>query len=821
MTQTLRHAARALAARPGFAILAVLSLAVGIGASTAMFGVLDAVLLKPLPYTNAERLTVICSDMRARHVRNFPFSPPDFDDLRKGTTAFQDMGAVFTFRQPVAMPGVNPEVVLAAGVTTNFLRLLGAHIELGRDFEENDATPEPPPPDAQPGAAPPVPKLPAIAILSQDFWRRRYGADRTVIGRTIDFGPGRAEVVGILGPMPLLFAPDKQILRDPDVWIAARIDYRTAARNNVFLTPVGRLKKGVSFAAAQGQVDTVAADERRHFPIARSAGLYFRVEPMQEDLVRDARPVLIAIMGAVTFLFLIACANVANLLLVRASVRERELAVRAALGGTRWHLIRQLLLESLALSAVGAAFGIGIARLSTELLIAIGPEDLRLDSVAINGSVLAFTILSALLAVIIFGLFPAIRASRPDLVDALRAGGRNSGLAAATLLRKGVVVAEVALSFVLLVGSGLMVRSLVALERTEPGFDPHNLLTFVVSNARGTPGQLAVLMTQLRARFKTAPGVLAVTASSSMPLDGTVNPVRWGTPEAAGDPGRFQAANFQIVLPGYFEAMRTRLLAGRTYSDADNRPDAGYIIVDDLLARKAFPHESAIGKRILVRFRTPEAESLQIIGVVAHQRDTSLAQEGREEVFVPDAYAGFGAVNRWAVRTSGDPGRITSAIRAQATQIDPKLLITEVAPMDTFVAQSQAQTRFALTTIGIFAIVAALLAIIGLYGVLAATVQQRTAEIGLRMALGAQPAGIFKLIVGQGLRLCALGVVAGILSALALTRVLVSLLVGVKPDDPITFVAIAAVFFCVAMFACWLPAQRAAALEPTLALRRE
>jgi predicted permease len=581
------------------------------------------------------------------------------------------------------------------------------------------------------------------------------------------------------------------------------------------------LKKGVTFATAQGEVDAVAADLRRRFPINRTAGQYFRVEPMHEDLVRDARPILIAIMGAVTFLFLIACANVANLLLVRASTRERELAVCAALGGTRWDLIRQMLTESVLLAAAGALLGVAIALLGIKMLIAIGPGDLpRMDSISINVSVLGFTIGSSLLAAVVFGVFPALRASRPNLIDTLRASGRMSGLAAATVLRKGVVIAEVALSFVLLVGSGLMVRSLIALERTDPGFDAHNVLTFVVSNGRGEPGQLAVLMRQLREQFLAVPGVLAVTASSSLPLDGTASPVRWGTEAAAGDPGRFQAANFQVVLPGYFAALKTRLIAGRAYTEDDNRPDRGFIIVDDLLARKAFPHESAIGKRILVRFRTPEAEWLQIVGVVVHQRDTTLAREGREEVFVPDGYVGFGGVNRWAVRTSRDPLRLVSAIRAKAAEIDPRLLITEVQPMEAFVNQSQAQTRFALTTIGIFAIVAAILAVIGVYGVLAATVQQRTAEIGVRMAVGARPASIFQLIVGQGLKLCAAGIFAGALAALALTRIMVSLLVSVKPDDPPTFVAIAILFLFVAMLACWVPAWRAARLDPTVALRR-
>lgn len=819
--ENLRYCVRTLILRPGFTTLCVLSLAVGIGASTAMFSVLNGVLLRPLPYTNVERLAVVCSDMRVRNVKNFPFSPPDFDDLRKGTTgAFEDMAALWTFRQAVSVPGSEPEVVAAAGVTPNFFHLMGAHITHGRDFEEKDATP--PPGNPQPGIAPAATAVPVVAILSENYWQRRYGGDRSVIGRSIDFGGGRAQVVGILSPLPLLFAPDRQILRDPAIWIAGRIDYKNSARNDVFLTPVGLLRRGTNFQTAEAQVANVAAELRRRFVVHRTAGQYFRVEPLHKDLVRDVRPVLLAIMGAVAFLFLIACANVANLLLVRGMARGREFAVRAALGGTRFHLVQQVLTESLLLAAAGAVAGSAIAWCGMKLLTAAGPEDLpRIDSIGVDFSVLAFTIVSALLAALIFGMFPALRASRIDLIDSLRASGRTSGLAAASLARKGVIITEVALSFVLLVGSGLMVRSLIALQGNDPGFDPHNVLTFVISNYRGTPDQIAALIKTARERLGTLPGVLGVTASSSLPLDGTAGPVRWGTAEAAGNPALFHAANLQIVLPGYFQTLRTRLIAGRPYTEDDNRLDRKLIIIDELLARKAFPHQSAVGNRILARFRTPEAEWLQIIGVVAHQRDTSLAREGREELFIPDGYLGFGAVNRWALRTVDNPLHLASAVRTQIAQIDSKLLVTEVQSMDTFVNRSQAETRFALTTMGVFAIVAVVLAMIGLYGVLAATVQQRTAEIGLRMALGARPGNILQLMLGQGLRLSAIGLIAGVVAALAMTQLMASLLVEIKPTDPLTFVSMALLFFLVTLLASWLPAWRASRLAPMVALRQE
>jgi predicted permease len=825
LLQELRYAVRTLIARPGFTFVAVLSLGVGIGASTAMFSVLNAVLLRPLPYTNAERLAVIWGDMRNRHVVDFPFSPPDFDDLRKETTAFEDLAGVNTGKAPLAVEGAEPEVIPLGAVTPNFFRLMGARIALGRDFQEKDAIPQP---VAQPAnlGAPAVnntPGLPAIAILSHQLWQRRYGGDPGVIGRNIDFNGGRAEIVGVLAPgFELLFAPDKQAERLPDIWVALRIDYANSSRNNVFLSVIGRLKQNESFELAQQQAETVSAELRRRFPIKATSDLHFRVEPMFEDLVRDARPVIIALMGAVTFLFLIACANVANLLLVRASARERELAVRAALGGSRWRLIRQMLAESLVLAAGGALLGAAVARIGIKLLLASGPEDLpRIESISMNLPVFVFTMVSAFVAAMVFGILPAMRASRPDLIDTLRSSGRTSGLAAASLLRKGVVAVEVALSFVLLTGSGLMLRSLAALERTNPGFDPHNLLTFVVAGVRGPGAQRATALRQLQERFRALPGVQSVTAASSLPLDGNTGPIRWGTEEAVANPGKFQAANLHIVLPHYFETLRTRLIAGRTFTEADNMPDPRYLIIDDLLAAKAFPRQSAIGKRLLARMRTPEAEWFQIIGVVAHQRDTSLAREGREEIFVTDGYMQHGAVNRWAIRASGNPLHLAAAVRSQVAQLNPRWVVTEIQPMQAFMDHAQAQTRFALLLIGIFAVIAALLAAIGLYGVLAAAVQQRTAEIGVRMALGAHPAGIFRLMIGQGLKLSAVGLIAGFAASLALTRVMVSMLVGVKPTDPVTFAVVALAFSLIAVLASWIPAWRAAALDPAIALREE
>jgi putative ABC transport system permease protein len=584
------------------------------------------------------------------------------------------------------------------------------------------------------------------------------------------------------------------------------------------------LKDGVSLERAQASADRVAEDARKNFPLQRTAGYAIRVEPMRQHLVSEVRPAILALMGAVIFLLLIACANVANLLLVRASLRERELAVRAAIGATWWHLARQMLAEAFLLAAIGAIAGLGLAWFGIHELLVIAPANLpRLDTIRIDSVVLAFTAVAGLLAAAIFGMASAWRAARPDVMNVLRGSSRNEGLASGGLLRKLVVVVEVALSFVLLAGSGLMFRSFLELQRIDPGFDPRGLLTFQILGDGGgdKPEERAAFTRQIQERLQAIPGVQSVTASFPFPLAGGFSPIRWGTEEALSDASKFQAVDFQIVLPGYFEVMRTPLLAGRTFTDADNAPGRNLVVIDQLLAEKAYPGGSAIGKRILIRIRTPEPEWVEIIGVVAHQRDESLAERGREQVYFADAFLGSGAVGQWGVRTGGDPAKLGSEIRAAIKALDSKLLVAEMQPVETLVDQAQAGTRFSLLLIGVFAVIAALLAGVGLYGVLSTVVRQRGAEIGVRMALGARPANIFKLIVGQGLRLTAIGIAAGLLAALALTRGLTTMLVGVKATDPATFVTMAIVFFLIAAMASWIPAWRAARLDPTAALREE
>ena len=556
--------------------------------------------------------------------------------------------------------------------------------------------------------------------------------------------------------------------------------------------------------------------------IKQTAGFHIRLDPIHAHLVAEVRPAILALMGAAIFLLLIACANVANLLLVRASLRARELAVRTAMGATWWSLARQILAEALLLAGLGGIAGVGLAWLGIHELQAIAPAELpRLDSIAIDPAVLGFSLLAALGSAALFGMAPVYSASRADLIDKLRAAGRNAGLMGGGGLRNSVAVTQVALAFVLLIGSGLMFRSFLALQRVDTGFDSHNLLTFQLQGGGvQTTAQRAAVQQNIRSRLAAIPGVSSVSATFPLPLAGGFSPIRWGTEQAVGDPSKFQAADLQFALPGYFEAMKVPVLAGRTFTEADNVPKRLLIMIDQQLAAKAFPGQSAVGKRLLIRINTPEAQWMEIIGVVAHQRESSLAQAGREQVFVTDGLIGNFA-NNWVLRTSGAPTGFAPQVRTAIASLGQQFLITDLKSMESLVVGAQAGTRFSLLLIGVFASIAAILSGVGLYGVLSTVVRQRTAEIGVRMALGAEPGSIFNLVVGQGLRLSIGGVALGLITAFALTRAMTSMLIGVKPTDPATYTGVAIFFLGIAGLASWLPAQRAAGLDPTVALREE
>jgi len=829
LSRDLSYAVRTLRHSPLFTLTAVITIALGIGASTAIFSVANAVLLRPLPYRDPGRLVLACGDMLRRNVRDFPFSNADFLDLRtKAGDAFEDVAAVNTGRGSLPAADGTPERARFAAVSANFFRMMGGRIAFGRDFQDSDGTPEPVvPPDPDNLAAPaPPPRLPTYSILSFDYFQRRFGGNPAILGQPLPVGGGGPApiVVGVLAPgFELLFPPESAIERLPDVWAAIRIPYDTASRNNVQWRVIGRLRADTTIEHAQEVVKDVANEIRRVNPIARTAGQYIRLEPMQRHLVTEVRPAILALMGAVIFLLLIACANVANLMLVRASLRERDLAVRTALGAGRWDLIRQMLAEALVVAGLGTMAGLVLARFGIQELLAVAPAGLpRFTTISIDPVVLGFSVLAGLASALLFGVAPAVRAARPDVMTVLRASGRSANLGGGAVLRNSVVVLEVALCFALLVGSGLMFRSFLAVQRVNTGFDARNLLVFqLVGPAGDTPDARAAFMCNLHDHLAALPGVRSVAAAVPFPLAGGFSPVRWGTGEALTDQSKFQAADLQVVTPGYFETVRTPLLEGRTFTDADNAPDRNLLIVDQALAAKAFGRESAIGKRILFRVRTQQAQWGEIIGVVAHQREVSLARPGREQLYVTDGYLFHGVAAWWALRTAGDPAAYAAPVRAELRRTAPQELISEIEPAETLVDRAQGGTRFSLLLIGLFAAIAVTLAGVGLYGVLATVVRQRTAEIGVRMALGAAPAAILKLVVAHGLRLSLAGIGAGILAAVGLTRLMTTMLVGVEPTDPLTYAAMTVLFLAIVALASLLPAYRAAALAPAAALREE
>ena len=830
LLKDVAYALRTLRKNAGFTIVATITIALGIGACTAVFSVVNGVLLRPLPYGDPDRLVLVWSELRTRNVLDFPFPIPDVRDFREDTTTFDGVAGI-TGAGRVALTGEgDPEQVRSIGATSNLFTVLGVPMALGRGFIDSDGMPQPQPPQPPPGApaAQPAgpPPLPAMAVISHRLWQRRYGSDQGIVGKTIGFGNGRAEIVGVLpADFELLFPPRTGLEPNVDVWTAMRLNFDLAARNTGALRVIARLKPGVTLAQAQSDADGVAAALRELYPPKKNVDLHFRVIGMHTDLVQDVRPLVLALFGAVMFVLLIACANVANLLLVRASARQREFVIRSAIGGGRWRLVRQMLTETMILAAIGGGLGIALGYAGVQLLASMAPPRLpRLGAIYVDRLVLGFSLAATVLTALVCGIVPALRGSRQNVADIVRAS--TPGLRAGRTLRYGVVLTEVALSFVLLAGSGLMIRSFYALQQVDPGYDPRGVLTFFRQAQRPSADERATFSRQVIERLGALPGVVGVAAAAPLPLDGGTANIPWATEEAgSADPAAFRQANFSYVTPGYFETMRTRLLAGRTFTAADNtREQAEKVVIDELVAAQAYPNGSAVGRTLLVRNlfgggpNAPVNTKVEIIGVVAHQRHESLTDVGREGIFFVDAYAGYVA-SRWAVRTNGDPAALAAPVAAAIKEIDARVPIAEVQPMQTYVDKANGPTRFATTLIGLFAGIAVLLAAVGLYGVLATTVRQRTSEIGMRMVCGAKPVGILRLVLFEGLRLSAMGMAVGLAIALSMTGLIRSMLVSVTPTDPLTFVAITLLFVAVVIVSTMIPALRASRVDPVVAIR--
>jgi putative ABC transport system permease protein len=824
----LKYGLRSFARRPLFTSVLVLTLALGIGSNVAIFSVANAVLFRPLPYRDPDELALIWTRLPATNVARSLVSGPDFRDYEQQTTVFAGLAGGMAVAGTITGDGP-AEQIMVAYTTHNFFELLGVTPFRGRTFAEADAF------EVDPNAfASPNPDLPPGSVmLTHALWQSRFGGDPGVVGRTIQLDGMGQVVVGVLPPdFRMYLPPDTPMPTNIDAWGLLPSNIPDFARDAPWLTVVGRLRDGASLEQAQQELNGVAERLRATYQFHANANMQIVVNGMQKDVVSGARPAVLALLGAVGFVLLIACANVANLLLVRATSRGREIAVRAALGSGRGRIIRQMLVESGMLAVAGAAVGVLLAWWGTRLITALSPGNLpRVDTVRIDGQVLAFTAGVTALAALAFGLAPALRAVSGRLADALKDRGSDSGGVRGNRVRTALVVTEVALSLVLLIGAGLMVRSFAEIRRVDPGFEPEGVVTFTLPLPflqYFTPDVRAGFVNDLAERLAALPGVESVGGVTPLPLAGgeLYSMGSYGLVGGPLDEYQTNRADYKAVLPGYFESMGIQLLAGRTLIASDNRAGALPVaVIDENLAERAFGDEDPLGKELLWDFFSEQTfaidpRPIQVVGVVANVRSQSLAAEGRETLYVPYYLYSFLPLT-FTVRTAADPASLIPLARREVDAMDPNVPVSDASTLESYVYDAMAQTRFMLALIGLFAAIALLLATLGLYGVISYSVRQRTREIGVRIAFGAGNADVLKLVIAQGLALAAIGVVLGLAASVPLSRAVRGFLVGVSPTDPVTYLGIPLLLLAVAGLASWVPARRAAALHPVEALREE
>jgi predicted permease len=805
--QDARYGVRALLKAPGFTLVAVLTLALGIGANTAIFSVVSGVVLRPLDYLEPERLMWFWD--KQPDLDQAPLSAPDYLDFQAQNKSFENIAGVRPLNFNLTGQG-DPERVRGVVVTANFFEMLHVTPALGRAFR---------PEEGLAGA-------PRVAVISHGFWQQRFGGDANIVGRSITLNEEPVTIIGV-APKGFGFISDAMFWLNPkrivpEVFSNFQRDHLTM-RGMHYLLVLGRLKPGATLAQAQADIETIMARGQQDFPV--EARHFMRLTPLHEVLVGDVRPTMMALAVAVGFVLLIACANVANLLLARATARQREIAIRRALGAGRWRIVRQLLTESLLLAIAGGGLGLLIAFWGVDLIVTASPPDLpRVSAIRVDRIVLAFTAGISILAGLLFGFAPAFSASRGGLNEVLKEGGRGgSGGAQRSPLRSLLVVGEVALSLVLLTGAGLLLRSMARLLEVKPGFRAENLVTMWVSFASSKyskAGATEAFARDLLPRLESLPGVEGVTMTNDLPLEGqdtTSYPRLEG--RAEGQEER-TLVGMHAVTPGYFRTMGVPLLRGRDFDarDASNAPPV--VIINDAAAKKFWPGQDPIGKRVGLFGSGPNAPMSEIVGVVGDVKHNGLSAPLSYEAYAPFAQ------NPWAylsivVRTKADPGAMVAAVRKEVRAIDAEQPVYAVRTMDAVMGETLAQRRATLALAGVFAALALVLAAVGIYGVMSYAVSQRGHEIGIRIALGAQRRDIFRLIVGRGMLLIGAGVALGLVGAFGVTRFLRTLLFGVQPHDPLTFAAVAALLVGVALLACWLPARRATKVDPLVALRYE
>ena len=818
LLQDLRHSLRLFRQSPGFTAAAVAALTLGIGANTAIFSVVNSVLLKPAPFPDPDRLVLFLNT--SPQGSGPGASPTKFEHWREQTTVVQDVAA---FRTGVLnFTGTEiPEQIHSAQVSSAYFRLFGAKPMLGRAFTAQED----------------VPNGPKVVVLGYGFWRRRFGGDPQIAGKTIRLGGDPYEVTGVI-------APDfdfRDFGPQPDVFVPFQLDPNSTDQGHYFMA-AGRLKAGVTLAQANARMKIAAEDFRRKYSaLGPNPGQSFAVQPVREELVTNVRSSLLVLAGAVGLVLLIACANVANLLLARAVSRRREIAIRAAIGAGRGRIVRQLLTESVLLSLAGAAAGAALGLIGIRALLAVNTANLpRVGEqgalVAPDWRVFGFTVLIALFTGVLFGLIPALQSSRPDLSATLKeSGGRGGTSFRHNKTRTVLVVTEVAMAVVLLAGSALLIRTSLALAAVQPGFDATNVLTmrtsmdgpqFVTSAAADR------LLHEGIERLRNLPGVEMASATCCVPLEGG-----YGLPFlVVGRPltdGPFHGGGgWQTVSPGYFEVFRIPLLRGRTFTDRDDGASAPVVVINQAMAKRFWPKSDPlqdqiwIGKGLMPQLASEKPR--QIIGVVGDVRANGLNHDATPTMYiaqaqVPDA---LNALNlrltpmRWVVRTRGNPAGLGAAIQEQIRQVTG-LPVTDVRSMDEVISRSTSRQRFNMLLMTVFAACALFLAAIGIYGLMAYSVEQRTQEIGIRMALGAGGSSIERMVVMQGMRLAVTGVAVGMAGAFGLTRLLSTFLFGVRERDPAVFTGVAVVLSLVSLLAVWLPARRATRIDPVIALRYE
>jgi putative ABC transport system permease protein len=806
--QDLRYGARLLLKHPAFTLIAVITLALGIGGNTAIFTVVNAALLRSLPYQEPERLIYLRETTPQKSFPRREASYPDFLDWRQNQS-FSGMAAYAGGGGFTLMGSDGPERIMAGRVTGNFFAVLGVEPLLGRLFREDED---------QPNAE-------RVVTLSYGFWQRRFGGDPKVVGQTLNLSGDAYTIVGVLPPT-FQFAPRGTV----EVWAPWRPnDAQLTRRFMHWVNVIARLKPGVSEAQAQAEMQTIAGRIAQDHKDSH-AGTNIVVTPLHDQIVRQVKPLLLVLLGAVGFVLLIACANVANLLLARASQRQKEIAVRAALGAGRWRLIRQLLIESALLALLGGGLGLLLAQWGVEALIAAIPDNVLnfmpyLRDLTLDGRTLAFTGALALVTIIVFGLAPALHASKLDLQSALKEGGRTSGEGSRRRLRDLLVVGEIALALVLLVGAGLMMKSLMRLLEVDPGFDPKNVLTFSVSLPAAKydrNDEVYAFHHQLIARLESLPGVKGAGTVTVIPLIGGNTTRFYDAAQPRPAPGGETEANLREVSDNYFRVLGVPLIAGRHFTERDKADAPGVVIVNQTLAKRVFPSRDAVGQRLI--FTGDDSTPNQIVGVVGDEKVNGLAEQTTPVVYYPFLQdTSPGLTKNLVVRTEGDPTAVVSAIRNECRTLEPGLTVAQVMTMEQIIANSPStfMRRYPALLIGVFAAVALLLAAIGIYGVMSYSVSQQTREIGVRLALGARKLDVLRLVIGRGMLPALAGVGVGVAAAFGLTRLMTGLLFGVEASDPATFGLIALLLVVVALLACYIPARRAAKVDPMIALRCE